>query len=90
MTTRTVTTFCEFKHAFLLPSIGRPQPPGRYRVDTDEELIDSHTVTAYRRVATRFYVAPENSAPGVREEVLITPEELDSALARDGRVVFGR
>ena len=50
----------------------------------------SHTVTAYRRTATHFYVAPENGPPGVQEKVLIAPEELTAALARDGRVVFGR
>src|SRR5581483_9736876 len=82
MITRTLTQIVEFKRPFLLPSIGRPQPPGRYRVETDEELIDTHTATAYRRVATRFYVAPENSAPGVREEALIAPEELAAALVR--------
>jgi hypothetical protein len=90
MITRTVTHFVEFKRPFLLPGIGRLQPPGRYRVESDEEQIDSHTVTAFRRIATRFYAAPENSTPGVQEEVLITPEELTAALARDARVVFGR
>jgi hypothetical protein len=90
MITRTVTEFVTFNHPFLLPGIGRPQPAGRYRVETDQEQLDSHTVNAYRRVATRFYAAPENNQPGIQEEVLITPEELAAALARDARVVFGR
>jgi hypothetical protein len=59
MTTRTVKHFVEFKRPFLLPSLGRPQPPGRYCVETDEELIASLVLCAYRRVATRFHMSPD-------------------------------
>jgi hypothetical protein len=40
-------------------------------------------VDAFRRVATRMYLMADPRSPGVREEVVVDPDDLAAALARD-------
>jgi hypothetical protein len=51
-TTRTVG----FSSTFGLPGVDGPQPAGSYRVDHDEESIESLTRLAWRRVASFIYL----------------------------------
>ena len=83
MITRTLRSVVAFKRPFKLPQVEGVQPPGVYQVETDEEHIDSVTVDAFRRLATRLYLMADPKAPGVREEVVVDPDDLKAALARD-------
>ncbi|MHB1204177.1 MAG: hypothetical protein ACYCZX_01310 [Rhodospirillaceae bacterium] len=83
MITRTLRSSVEFKRPFKLPHIDGLQPPGIYQVETEEERLDSMTVDAFRRLATRLYLMADPRTPGVREEVVVNPDDLDAALARD-------
>ena len=50
--TRTTQTVVCFSSTFRLPDFDAPQPAGSYRVDHDEELIESVSRLAWRRVAS--------------------------------------
>jgi hypothetical protein len=89
MITRTIRTIVEFKRPFFLATAGRTQPAGRYRVETDEASIDGFSLLAYRRTATRIYLAVDGAHPGVSEEILVEPHELAAALLHDARHVIG-
>jgi hypothetical protein len=70
-----------FNKAFALNGIGRPLPPGSYRVVTDEELIEGLSFPAYRRVATMMFVPGRNGSS--LEMLTIDPAELQAAHERD-------
>ena len=70
-----------FNQAFVLSGVDRPLPAGRYRVVTDEELIESLSFPAYRRVATMMFVPGPNGSS--LEMVTIDPVELQAAHERD-------
>ena len=58
------------------------QPPGVYTVDTEEELLESVSFPAYRRVSTVMRcLAPG----GITRFVAIDPIVLAAALAREAR-----
>ena len=90
MTTRTITKTVTFRRCFALSGLERVQPAGTYTVETDEELIPTLSVTAYRRTATWLRLpgrcAAGVSAAGLSEVVAVDPVELDLALARDAAV----
>ena len=83
MNTRTLRYTVEFKRPFKLPHVEGTQPPGIYQVEIEEERIDSMIVDAFRRLATRLYLMADPKMPGVREEVVVNPDDLAAALARD-------
>jgi hypothetical protein len=57
----------------------RDSPPGTYKVDIDEEALDSMALLGYRRTATRIWLRY-----GARTELLtIDRANLDAALAQD-------
>lgn len=64
----------------MLTGFDRAQPPGVYMVETDEQLLDTVTCVALRRLETRMEIHPR---PGNSETVPIDPAELDQALLRD-------
>jgi hypothetical protein len=70
-----------FNRAFVLNGVGRPLPPGSYRVVTDEELIEGLSFPAYRRVATMMFVPGSNGSS--LEMLTIDPTELQAAHERD-------
>jgi hypothetical protein len=84
MTTRTRKDSVVFRHPFDIAGVGRTLPPGTYAVETDEELIDSLSFPAWRRISTLIFV------PGVAasstEALSIDPANLDAALERDRAV----
>jgi hypothetical protein len=83
MITRTLKTSIEFKRPFTLPHVEGVHAPGVYQVETEEERLDSVTVDAFRRLATRLYLMADPKTPGVREEVVVNPDDLAAALAKD-------
>jgi hypothetical protein len=83
MTVRTTRTTISFSQPFKLRDLDDIQPAGDYLLDTDEELIESLSRLAYRRVATLLHL-PSTSRPQGRTEVLsVSPAELDAALGKD-------
>ena len=58
-----------FRHPFHLVEIGSPQPPGDYRVVTDEEEILGVSFMAYRRTATHLHL-PALAATGLSSQVV--------------------
>jgi hypothetical protein len=71
-----------FRKAFVLPGFD-PLPPGDYLVETDEELLEGLSFSAYRRIATVMEVPAVPGHPGRAQMLVLDPEELDAALERD-------
>jgi hypothetical protein len=67
----------------MLSGFDAPQPAGDYVVETDEELIEGPSTTAYRRVATWILLTTLPGRPGVGETIAVNPAELEQALAKD-------
>lgn len=83
MTVRATGTTVTFKHAFSLPELEHPQPPGTYRVLTEEEEIPGLSFLAYRRVATMLRLPSMATMGGRQEMISINAAELSAALAAD-------
>ncbi len=83
MNTRTTETTIRFSSAFLLPGFAEPQPPGEYRVDHHEELIDGIARLAWLRVGTFIHLPAIASRATTRQMVPIDPADLDAALKKD-------
>ena len=83
MTIRTTYRTLSFAHPFQLRDMDGPSPAGAYVVETDEELVQDLSFTAYRRIATRLLLpgGPRSSVLG--ETIEVDPLELDAAQARD-------
>ena len=83
MTTRTTQNVVRFKSPFSLPGFDIPLPPGEYRIDQDEESIQTEAHCGWVRIAT-FIHLPAISATGIRQQmVLIDPAFLKTALEKD-------
>jgi hypothetical protein len=83
MTLRTHSETVTFARPFTLSGIDGQQPPGTYTVETDEDRIEGSFPPTYRRVSTMIRLA---GRPGTGEQVqvvVVDPEELAAALARD-------
>jgi hypothetical protein len=87
---RTTKSSVAFKHAFLLHGLEHAQPPGTYSIEVDEELIQSLSFPAYRRVCTRITLAPDPAHPGFSDTAVIDAADLAAALARDAISDDGR
>jgi hypothetical protein len=79
---RSTTMNATFRHTFALKGLERPIPPGTYRVDVEEELIDGLSFLAYRGLAT-FIKVPMATHSGSIQSLLVDPKELEQALTRD-------
>jgi hypothetical protein len=82
MTIRTTSKAVIFARPFIVDAVDGEQPPGIYTVETEEELLESVSFPAYRRVATVMHCL---SDCGVTRFVNIDPRALAAALARDVR-----
>ena len=69
-----------FQRTFRLAGFESAQPPGDYLVETDEQVLDTVTRLALRRIETRMEICPR---PGITETVPIDPVELERELLRD-------
>jgi hypothetical protein len=83
MTMRTSSKTVTFTRPFALSGMDRMQPAGIYTVDTDEEMLDGLSFSAYRWIATSIRLPAPRNGSVLIEIVGTTPRELDAALARD-------
>lgn len=79
MTSRTIDRTVTFQRSFTLRNADDTYPPGEYLVQTDEEMIDQLSFSAWRRVATMIHVR----RGGATQVVTVSPQELDLILSRD-------
>jgi hypothetical protein len=83
MTVRTTETRVTFQNSFMLRTFEARQPPGTYRLVTDDEEIFGISFLAYRRTATMLHT-PAISVQSTRRQVIeVDPEELAAALEAD-------
>jgi hypothetical protein len=83
MTTRSTDASVTFRRPFTLSSLDGPQPAGTYRVETDEQQIESLSFNAFRRTGMLLHL-PADPAPGAtRQVVVVDPEEFANALLAD-------
>lgn len=72
----------EFAHGFHLNE--EDMPPGRYEVETEEELIPGLSFTAYRRVRTTLTSTATQHGIALQKQVqTIEPDALEEALMKD-------
>lgn len=83
MTIRTTSRIVTFTHPFLLRGLAEEQPAGSYTVETDEELLATASVAAYRRVSTLIRLPGPPASMVLGQMVDIDPAELAAALDRD-------
>lgn len=83
MVTRTTRRMMEFRHPFKLDGIDEELPAGFYHVETEEEQIDSLTVTAYRRIETSIVVPAAGTISLKRQVIAVDPQDLAAANERD-------
>lgn len=83
MSSRTIRTIVHFSKAFRLASLEGPQPPGDYRVDHDEALIEGASRLAWRRTASFIHLPAVGARRSTSEMAPINPAELDAALHED-------
>jgi hypothetical protein len=79
MQTRTTSREITFHRPFLLGGLDGVQPPGTYTIVTEEEMLDSLTVTAWRQVSLTIIITRQ----GGEEHIAIDRQDLGDALARD-------
>lgn len=83
MADRTTQTVVRFSSRFELQNVNGPQPAGIYRVDYDEESIESVSRLAWRRVGTFIHLPGIGQHRTTHEVVQINPADLDAALEKD-------
>ena len=79
MTGRTVVGKVTFTRRFKLPSMDRAYPPGIYEVEIDHEPLDTVSLLAHRRTATRIRL----HSLGLMQLLTIDQRDLDAALVND-------
>ena len=84
MTVRTTSKTVTFRHPFNLTGTDEVQPAGTYTVETDEELLQTASFPAYRRVSTLMRLPAQTMGRMLLTQIVETnPVELATALARD-------
>jgi hypothetical protein len=79
MLTRTSHSQVTFRRPFRLAGMDAAAPAGSYKVDLEEERLDTPTVEAWRQTAVILQIA----TAGVTEYVTVDPQDLREALERD-------
>ena len=85
MTMRTTSRTVTFIHPFNLSGMDKQQPAGTYTVETDEELLQTLSLPAYKRISTLIRLPARPRSTMVTQIVEINPLELAAALARDAQ-----
>jgi hypothetical protein len=83
MSMRTTKTTVTFTRPFSLSGFDGEQPAGPYSVETDEELLDTVSFPAYRRMATMMQLEASSGRSGSLQVAVVDPSELKAALAAD-------
>ena len=82
MTLRTTHRNVTFQHPFSLKGVDGTLPAGTYLVETDEELLEQLSFTAYQRVATSIRL-PSGTSGGSYQRIRVDPADLEAAEKRD-------
>jgi hypothetical protein len=82
---RTTSKTVTFTHPFHLSGTDGVQPAGTYTVETDEELLQTLSVPAYRRISTLMHLPARTTGTMMTQIVEINPVELAAVLARDAQ-----
>jgi hypothetical protein len=85
LTVRTTSRMVTFTHPFNLSGVEEVQPAGTYTVETDEELLQTLSVPAYRRISTLMRLPARPTSQMLTQIVEITAVELAAVLARDAQ-----
>jgi hypothetical protein len=85
MTRRTTSRTVTFIHPFNLSGMDEEQPAGTYTVETDEELLQTSSLPAYKRVSTLMRLPSRPTGTMLSQIVEVNPLELAAALARDAQ-----
>jgi hypothetical protein len=85
MTMRTTSRMVTFIHPFNLSGMDKEQPAGTYTVETDEELLQTLSLPAYKRISTLIRLPARPRSTMVTQIVEINPQELAAALTRDAQ-----
>jgi hypothetical protein len=85
MTMRTTSRTVTFIHPFNLSGMDKEQPAGTYTVEADEELLQTLSLPAYKRISTLIRLPARPRSTTVTQIVEINPLELAAALARDAQ-----
>jgi hypothetical protein len=83
LTNRTTQISVRFSFPFLLPGFEAPLPAGEYRVDYDEESIESAFRLAWRRVGSFIHLPAIGIAGSLHQMVPVEPAYLAAALEKD-------
>jgi hypothetical protein len=83
VTTRTTQVSVQFSAPFLLPGFEAPLPAGIYRVDYDEESVESAFRLAWRRVGGFIYLPAVGTNMSTAQMVPIEPADLQAAQEKD-------
>jgi hypothetical protein len=79
VTTRTIERTVSFTPPFAIGKGSETHPPGRYMVQTDEQMIPDVSFPAWRRIVTMIHVRSN----GAMQAEIVDPAELELSLARD-------
>jgi hypothetical protein len=85
MTVRTTSRTVTFMHPFNLSGTDEVQPAGTYTVETDEELLQTPSLPAYRRISTSMRLPARTTGMVLTQTVEVNPLELAEVLARDAQ-----
>jgi hypothetical protein len=83
MTVRTTSKTVTFTHPFNLGGMDAEQPAGTYTVETDEELLQTSSLPAYKRISTLMRLPARPRSMVLTQIVEVNPLELAVVLARD-------
>ena len=83
MTIRTTEKTVTFARPFVLGGFDEVLPAGDYRVETDEELLQSLSFPVFHRVRSVIYLQQGINGARNARALTIDPNDLDAALVRD-------
>ena len=86
VTTRTTQTVARFSAEFELPGFDAPLPPGDYRVEHDEESIESASWLAWIGVGSFIHLPAITTPTSSRQMLPINPADLKAALEKDHKL----
>jgi hypothetical protein len=81
MTVRTTSKTVTFMHPFNLSGTDGVLSAGTYTVETDEELLRTSSIPAYRRISTLIRLSARTTGTVLTQIVETNPVELAAALA---------
>jgi hypothetical protein len=83
MMNRTTTTTVNFRHPFTIEGLDGWQPAGSYVIEMEEEMLQSLSFPAWRRLHTAIRLPGRPGASVTEQVATIDPAAIDAALAAD-------